>query len=188
MAKRFYMNRLAIVFSTPMTMLALIIFAIAWMENKTHETKYRIIMAVLALILLVIMFFYYRYKFRISSVIRKAENVDEYEKGGMLERSFILEDRMLAGCGFNVSEQKTTGIRKMSLEEKGRKIILHLTNSEGTFDMQAIDKGEAERFAAFMKRKNPDIILNNVTPKGNGTLKELGAGVTVSPLREDESE
>ena len=60
MAKRFYMNRLAIVFSTPMTMLALIIFAIAWMENKTHETKYRIIMAVLALILLVIMFFYYR--------------------------------------------------------------------------------------------------------------------------------
>lgn len=179
MAKRFYMNRLAIVFSTPMTMLALIIFAMAWMENKTHEVKYKIIMAVLAVILLVIMFFYYRYKLTISSVIRKSKNVSEYEKGGMLERSFILEDRMLAGCGFTVTEQKTTGIKEMTLEDKGRRIILHLINDEGNFDMQAIDRDEAERFAAFVKRKNPDIILNNVTPKGNGTLKELGAGITV---------
>ena len=179
MARRFYMNRLAIVFSTPMTMLALIIFAMAWMENKTHEGKYKIIMAILAAILLVIMFFYYRYKIGIASAIRKAENVSEYEKGGMLEKSFILEDRMLAGCGFTVTEQKTTGIREMVLEEKGRRIVLHLTNESGTFDMQAIDKDEAERFAAFVKRKNPGVILTNVTPKGNGTLRELGAGVQI---------
>ena len=45
--------------------------------------------------------------------------------------------------------------------------------------MQAIDKDEAERFAAFVKRKNPNVILTNVTPKGNGTLRELGAGVQI---------
>ena len=179
MAKRFYMNRLAIVFSTPMTLLALAVFSFAWLKNKNGDPKMTVAMAVTAAVLLIVMFFYYRYKFRISSVIRHCGNVNEYEKGGMLERSFILEDRMLAGCGLNVSEQKTDDIRQMVLEDKGRRIILHLTNPSGTFDMQAIDKDEAERFAAFIKRKNPAVILTNVTPKGNGTLRELGAGIQI---------
>jgi hypothetical protein len=43
------------------------------------------------------------------------------------------------------------------------------------FDADAIDMQEAQRFAAFLQRKNPEIILENVQPSGHGTLKELGA-------------
>ena len=179
MVKRYYMSRLAIVYSTPMTLMALAVFSVAWMQNRNHSQNLKIVMFALALLLGVIMFFYYRNKFRISSVLRHVENVNEYEKGGMLERSFILEDRMLAGCGLNIKELKTTGICSLELEEKGRRLILHITNDEGTFDAQAIDKDEAARFAAFMKRKNPGILLKNIEPKGQGTLKELGAGITV---------
>lgn len=179
MVKRYYMSRLALVFSMPMTLMALAVFAVAWMQNKNQSQSLKIVMFVLAVLLMIIMFFYYRNKFRINSVLRKAKDVNEYEKGGMLERSFILEDRMLAGCGLQVTEQKTTGIRQMDLEEKGHRLILHLSNEEGSFDAQVIDRDEAGRFAAFIKRKNPGVVLNNIEPKGKGTLEELGAGITV---------
>lgn len=179
MVKRYYMSRIALIYSAPMTLLAFSIFIVAWFDNKNTTAKLKPVMIVLAVILFAVMFFYYRSKFRISSALRKVENVEEYEKGGMLERSFVLEDRMLAGSGLSVKELKTTGVKEMELEEKGRKLILHITNDEGTYDAQVIDRDEAGRFAAFMKRKNPGIILKNVDPKGNGTLRELGAGVTV---------
>lgn len=179
MVKRYYTSRIALVFSAPMTLLAFSVFIVAWFDNKNTSAKLKPVMIVLAVLLGIVMFFYYRYKIRISSALRKVENLEEYEKGGMLERSFILEERMLAGSGLGVKELKTAGVKKLELEDKGHKLILHITNGEGTFDAQVIDRSEAERFAAFMKRKNPDIILSNVEPKGNGTLKELGAGVTV---------
>lgn len=55
-------------------------------------------------------------------------------------------------------------------------MILELTGKQGTFKVMTIDRDEAERFAAFIKRKNPACVLN-IEPKGNGTLQELGAGV-----------
>lgn len=185
MVKRYYMSRIALVFSAPMTLLAFTIFIVAWFDNRNTTAKLKPVMIVLAIILFAVMFFYYKNKLGISSALRKVKNIGEYENGGMLERSFVLEDRMLAGVGLRVKELKTTGVKQMDLEEKGRKLILHITNEEGTYDAQVIDKDEAERFAAFMKRKNPGIILNNVKTKGNGTLRELGAGVTVSPLSKD---
>jgi len=86
---------------------------------------------------------------------------------------------MLAGCGLRVKELKTTGVKQLELEDKGHRLILHIINNEGVYDAQVIDRNEAERFAAFMQRKNPGIILKNIEPKGNGTLKELGAGVQI---------
>jgi len=179
MVKRYYTSRIALVFSAPVTLLAFSVFIVAWFDNKNTTAKLKPVMIVLAVLLGIVMFFYYRNKIRLSSALRKVEKVDEYEKGGMLERSFILEDRMLAGCGLRVKELKTTGVKQLELEDKGHRLILHITNNEGVYDAQVIDRNEAERFAAFMQRKNPGIILKNIEPKGNGTLKELGAGVQI---------
>ena len=179
MVKRYYMSRLSLYYSMPMTLLALAVFAFAWMYNKNHDPKMKIFMGILGSVLAVVMFFYYRQKLRISSSLRKVKNIEEYENGGMLERSFILEDRMLAGAGRDVAEKSTAGILQMHLEEKGRNVILHLTTAEETFDMKAADRSEAERFAAFLQRKNPQIVFFNVKPKGSGSLRDLGAGITV---------
>ena len=51
-----------------------------------------------------------------------------------------------------------------------------LTNAEKTFRMDAADMDEAQRFAAFIKRKNPSCVMN-IDTKGNGSLQELGAGI-----------
>ncbi len=176
MVKRFYNGLLALYFSTPMTMLAFAVFVIAFMDTKNPEKNLRPLWIGTAVILAVLMFFYYRFKLGIAKSLRNVKNQDAYGEGGMLDRSFILEDRMIAGYGFHCEEHSTTGITKLEAQEKGKHVQLFVTSEEGTFRMDAVDVNEARRFAAFIKRKNPDCVLENIVTRGKGTLQELGAG------------
>ncbi len=176
MVKRFYSGLLAMYFSAPMTILAFAEFAVAFLDNRNPDRNLKPLMLGIAAVLAAVMFFYYKNKLAIARSLHHVQNIQEYDRGGALDRSFILEDRMIAGCGFHCEEQKTEGIQKLEASEKGRKMILELTGKQGTFKVMTIDRDEAERFAAFIKRKNPACVLN-IEPKGNGTLQELGAGV-----------
>lgn len=177
MIRKFYQNRISLVFSAPMTICAFAVFIVAFvMRTDKAKPWMRIVLIVLGVILAVLMFFYYKNKISTGMALRKIKDPDAYLEGGAVDASFILEDRMLAGNGFSVSEKKTEGIRRMEVSEKGRKTLITLEGSEGTFSLTAMSKEEAQRFAAFLKRKNPDMEMN-IEPKGNGTLKELGAGV-----------
>ncbi len=178
MVKRFYQGLISLRFSMPMTFLAFTIFIIAFFRTKSDKPFLTYTMAAVAAVLAVTMFFYYKAKFGISRSLRKVKNIEEYERAGMLDRSFILEERMLLGYGLTVREEKTTGITECMIEEKGRKAIIHLTGENGAFDANAIDVAEAQRFAAFLKRKNPEIKLN-MEPLGSGSLKELGANLKI---------
>ena len=179
MVKRFYQGLISLRYSMPMTFLAFTIFIVAFFRTKSEKPFLTVMMAVLAAVLAVIMFFYYKAKLGISKSLRKVENIEEYERGGMLDRSFILEERMLLGYGLKVQEEKTSGITECMIEEKGHKAIVHLKKADGTtVDANAIDVAEAQRFAAFLKRKNPDIALN-MDPLGSGSLKELGANLKI---------
>ena len=175
MIKRFYYGLISLYYSFFLTGLPLVIFVLAFARQKNPKPALQYGMIAATVLLAVIMAFYYAKKINVSRSLKNVENIEEYEKGGMLDRSYLLEDRMLAGFGLSVHEYKTTGITKLSAEEKGRKVILTLTGTEGEFKATALDRSEAERFAAFIQRKNPDVILENITPKGSGTLKELGA-------------
>ena len=178
MVKRFYQGLISLRFSMPMTFLAFSIFIVAFFRTKSDKPFLTVIMGCLAAVLAVIMFFYYKAKLGVARTLHNVENIEEYERGGMLDRSFILEDRMLAGYGLKVKEIRTDHIQECRIEEKGRKALIHMTTDEGPVSANAIDLGEAQRFAAFLKRKNPDIVLN-MEPAGNGTLKELGANIKV---------
>ena len=174
MVKRFYYGLVSLRFSVLLTGIPMAIFFLAFASNRKHASSYPISMFILTFVLAVVMAIYYFYKFRISRTLRKVKNVDEFLSGGMLDRSYVLEDRMLAGIGLTVSERKTTGITSMTVEEKGRKIICHVKAKDGDFDCSCIDMNEAQRFAGYLKKRNPGIELN-VEPLGKGTLKDLGA-------------
>ena len=172
--KRFYYGLVSLRYSFLLVGIPLVIFFLAFAGNKKHGTPYSLPMLLLTIVLAIVMAVYYRHKFLIARTLKKVDQVDEFLSGGMLDRSYILEDRMLAGIGLTVSEQKTTGIKKMVVEDKGRKVVCHVFGSDGEFAVSCLDMNEAQRFAAFLKRKNPDIELN-VEPVGTGSLKELGA-------------
>lgn len=174
MVKLFYKGLVSMRYSIPMTMNVFVIFALAFAYVQRSVFWVRPVMGAMTVLLAVQMFFYYRNKFRIAGVLRRIDRLEEFEHAGMLDRSFILEDRMIAGCGFTISEQPTTGITSCEPEERGRKTILHLNGSKGPFDVSVIDYGEAQRFVGFLLRKNPGM-KTGIKPKGGGTLKDLGA-------------
>ena len=104
------------------------------------------------------------------------KDVNAYLSGGMVDRTYILEDRMLACADLNLKEMSTTGVKTLELrEEKHGKPYMKLTYDSDVCTVTAISMEEAQRFTAFIQRKNPDVQISGIEPKGTGTLKELGA-------------
>lgn len=179
MVRKYYQSLNSLKFAPPMTGIAFLIFVEAFLysSNKTNmKAKYA--MVITALILAAVMFFYYKNKLRINNTLKKIDNVEEYTKGGMVNQSYILNDRMLLCNNTHLQEMKTKEITELELEEKNHgKYLLHIKDKETDFPITLLDKEEGQRLAAFLRQKNPQLQLKNIEPKGNGTLKDLGAGV-----------
>lgn len=179
MIQKFYQSVNAMKFAIPMTGLAFLIFVEAFLMTMGKAvSKLYIALILTAAVLGVIMFFYYKNKFHIASQLKKVKDLQAYENGGMLDRTYFLEDRMLVCSGLNIEEVMTKDLQGAVLEEKAHgKYVLHLKDADHFIDMSLLDQEEGQRAAAYLKRVNPAIALTNVEPKGSGTLKELGADV-----------
>jgi hypothetical protein len=176
MIRKFYQSYNSLKYGPLMTFLAFAIFAEAFIYTSKGQPGLRTAMIITAVLLAVVMVFYYRQKILIGLTLRKVKDLDAYEKGGCIDRTWILEDRVLACDRSKISEHQTGDITEAVLEEKNHgKYVLHCRDSKGTFTISLMDRGDGERLAAFLQRKNPQIRLTNVTPKGKGTLQELGA-------------
>lgn len=180
MVKRYYYGLVSLRYVYFMFGLPMIIFVLAFMMTKRKNPVLYVLMGVCAVLLGIVLIFYYKNKYRIWHTLKQVDNLEEYAAGGMVDRSYILEDRMLACEGLNVQEHRTDDIDSLELKEgKHGSVLLHIESEEGSYDMTAISKQEAQRFAAFLQKKNPDIRLINIQTSGNGTLHELGAGVQI---------
>ena len=176
MVKKFYYGLVSLKYAYAMFGIPLVIFTIAFVETKSHHPVFQIFMGICAVILAAVMVFYYRDKLRIRKTIRAVKDVNAYLSGGMVDRTYILEDRMLACADLNLKEMSTTGVKTLELrEEKHGKPYMKLTYDSDVCTVTAISMEEAQRFTAFIQRKNPDVQISGIEPKGNGTLKELGA-------------
>lgn len=179
MVNKYYQSLNALHFSMPMTTLAILIFAQAYLltEGKA-PSKIKITMILTAIVLVILMFFYYRNKLKIRKALKNVQNIKEYEQGGMVNRSYILEQRLLACNGLDIQEVQTKDVKELSLEEKNHgKYYLHLHCNDKIVIMSLLDKEDGQKVASYFQKRNPNIVLTNIQPKGNGTLKELGAGV-----------
>ena len=174
MIRRFYLGLNSLRYGKFLVGFAFGIFLFAFLYERDHNPVYRIPMAILAILLAITMFFYYKTKIHINKTLKQVDHLEEYEKAAMLEASFILEDRMLVGDPLHIEEHSTNNITKASYEEKGRKGLLHMESLEGNYDISCLNREEAERFIAFLLKKNEGMVLYNIEAKGSGTLEELG--------------
>ena len=178
MIKKFYYGLVSLKYVYFMFGIPLVVFVIAFLETKVHNPMLKVGMGICAVILAVVLFFYYRDKLRISKILKSVNNVSEYLKGGMVDRTYILEERMLACADLNLKEVKTTGIQKLEkVDERKGKPYLQLSYENEKVTVSAISNEEAQRFAAFIQRKNASVQLVNIETKGSGTLKERGASI-----------
>jgi hypothetical protein len=179
MIKKFYQSVNSMKFAIPMTSLAFLIFVEAFLMTMGKAvSKLYIALIITAVILAVIMVFYYYNKIKVNTQLKKVNDLKAYEDGGMIDRTYILEDRMLVCCGIKIEEVKTKDVVGAVLEEKAHgKYVMHLKDASHFIDMSLLDKEDGQKVAAYLKRVNPSVSLTNVEPKGQGTLKELGADV-----------
>ena len=176
MIKKYYQSLNSLLYGPFMTPLVFLVFALAFFYQKKGIQELLYAMMVGTAILGVILVMYYTNKFKISRALKSIRNIEEYEKGGVIDRSWILNDRMIACIGLDMHEESTMDIQVMKVEEGVHgKLTIYLTNKEKTFSLSCRDKGEARRFAGYLQKRNPSIKLENIQPEGNGTLQDLGA-------------
>ena len=118
MVKKFYYGLVSLKYAYAMFGIPLVIFTIAFVETKSHHPVFKIFMGICAVILAAVMVFYYRDKLRIRKTIRAVKDVNAYLSGGMVDRTYILEDRMLACADLNLKEMSTTGVKTLELREE----------------------------------------------------------------------
>jgi len=177
MIKKYYQSLLSLKYSFPMTAMALIVFAFAWASTNREESWLKTGMTIAFVIELVIMIFYYKGKFSISKQLKAVNNLDEFEKGGMVRDSYLLDDRMLVYDQGKIEEHPSTGFTKASTKEnKYGRYPFTLTKEDGTsISLETDSKEQAQHFAAYLKKHNPAIELEGIIPAGTGSLKEFGA-------------
>lgn len=158
----------------------MLIFITAFIETRKKLSVFHTLMFIFIILLACVLAFYYKDKLHVLKQLKQVKDLVEYEKGGVVDRSWILEDRMLCAKGLNIREVRSSTVSKVVLlnEEKGKQ-VLELSVKDEIVPMTTISKEEAQRFVAYLKRKNPSIIVEGIEAKGNGSLQELGAGVQV---------
>ncbi len=179
MIKKYYYALISMKYAFFMFGLPVLVFVLAFLETKMKFSGFHYLMMVLAILLFIVLFFYYKDKMKVSKQLKKVSNLVEYSYGGVVDRSWILENRMLCCKDLEIHEVLPEKVSAVKEETIKNKVILHLYVDEKIVDMSALSEEEAQRFCAFLKRKNPDIALHGIEIKGKGTLQELGASAQV---------
>ena len=102
MIKKYYQSLNSLLYGPFMTPLVFLVFALAFFYEKKGIQELRYAMMVGTAILGVILVMYYTKKFKIARALKSIRNIEEYEKGGVIDRSWILNDRMIAGIGLDM--------------------------------------------------------------------------------------
>ena len=180
MIKKYYQSLLSVRYSFALITPALVIFFLAFRGRSKPDALYKYGIYFTTAVLLVVMFFYYRSKIRIYKGLKNIKDLEEYEKGGMLKDSYLLEDRILTiDKKFNIHEYPTTDINGILVTElKNGCARIECVKNTGDFSFEADSMLQAEHFAAYIKRRNPNAVIGGVKPAGKGFLKEFGAEYT----------
>lgn len=180
MIKKYYYSLVSMKYVYFMFGLPLMIFLLAFIETRKKAEWLRYGMIVFAFALAIVMFFYYKDKYKVFKQLKNVKDIQEYEKGGVVDRTWILEDRMLCCYRFDIEEVNVCDVKKVTKDDlSAKKVILHLFTENKEIQMTALDDDEASRFVAFLKKKNTNLVSEGIEEKGNGTLQELGAGIQV---------
>lgn len=171
MIKRFYKGLLGLRYSWILTLAAVITLVLAFLHTNRQEEIYRTLLMIWIIPLAAFLIFYYYQKLSLNKALNQIKNIQEYEKGGMVKNTCVLEDRMLVGNGTTVKEYPTDQILELRGVDKG----VEVKREEETFLIETLDAEEARRLVAFLKRKNPKATIVDIEPKGDGSLTSLGA-------------
>lgn len=171
MIKRYYKSCISMRMAVPLLISAVLVFIFAYLTFSRDNQTFYVCGVVCGIVLIALMAYSEFRKYQIGRQVSIVKNREQYmDEGAMLGKSFFLEDRMLI-CSekLQVKEYPVTGLTKFNCTAVKKKYRIELDSVSFMTD----NKIQAQRLAAFLKRKNPDMTITGITPDGTGTFKEL---------------
>ncbi|QRG86768.1 hypothetical protein [Bulleidia sp. zg-1006] len=172
MIKKYYQSLHSLKYSLILPGLTFLIFVIAYIRDKKHNSSLTTVLIILVALLAVIMVFYYLGKVRISKQLKTIENLDAYKEGGMVDKSWILENRILSYHQGVIQEINVSDIQSMKVEEGKHGKYTFIFNDHVKMSCQ--DLSEGRRLLALLLKANPSIHYQGLEPEGNGRIQSLG--------------
>ena len=175
MIRRYYKSVISLKAALRQTINALLVFRFAYLTFHTGTKTYWYLGVITGITLIIQIILTEIKKASTTRSLHQVKHADQYyDEGAMLGKSFFLEDRILLCTDkIQVKEYPSTGWTQMHIKS-GKKETMQVTlqGSENiTFTVD--NKLQAERLAAFLKKRNKEITIDGIAPKGNGTLQEL---------------
>ena len=150
------------------------ILILAYINGKLFLDWLRYVILACVAGVVVILILYTRDRMHTGKQLNNIKKQSEYKNATVLGYVFFLENRVAAYAKGDVIEDDYSGITDATLliGKKGKRAV-RLTINGKDFDTQVATTQQAERLAAFLKKKNPEIRLHDLKTKGPGTWKSI---------------
>lgn len=156
--------------------LSFLIFILAFLFFRTHSMAFRMAALLVAIVLIVFMVMFYGERATISGKLKKLDNWKEYNDSYIIGQAFLLEDRMLV-YDRRIIEIHYKDLKKITgAPSKADRYLLTFATDELTCRDITSSKGQAERFAAMLVKRNPQIDLSGIEAKGDGIIAHVESG------------
>lgn len=174
MIRRYYLSVISLKYSFWLTSMSLVIFALAFLyvSGKVFLKPY---LAAAAAVLAVMLFLYYRDKIRLSHSLKKIKEIQTYSNSPEIDSCYFQEERMIGyGRKKGLLESDYSNLKELKLASENHGTFhLELMTEEDTMCFRSFSKKEIQALAAFLKRKQPNLLLTGIQPEGSGSLSEL---------------
>lgn len=116
----------------------------------------------------------YRYdRYRLGKQLKALPDVSQYEDGILLGRCILSGDSFLYFDGKTVAEHPYAVLKEAEYHPVKGKHLLALTGEDREYTAEAGSEAQAQRVFAFLKDRNPGIILTGTEPSGDGRLHSI---------------
>ncbi len=156
---------------------AILIFILAACYFKTGIPAFRIAALITAVILAVLLIRFYTERMSIPKKLSRFKNWKEYNDSYIIGQAFMLEDRMLVYDNHKILEFYYQDINELkgAPGKRDNWDVVYISAGQSAKNTTS-SKGQAERLAAFLKAKNPELIIEGIEPSGDGILSHIESG------------
>lgn len=174
MLRRYISGFIAMRYITPEFSLAALIMIMAYVYGRYDIELLRYVILACTAAVVVILFLYTKDRIHTGRQLDLIMRQDDFRQCILLGYVFFLEDRLVAYNKGNVVEDDYSRITDATLltGKKGKQAVQLLIEGRD-YEAQVATPQQAERLAAFLKKKNPTIQLHDLKTKGPGTWKSI---------------
>ena len=154
--------------------LTAVVMILAYINGMFEISFLKYLIYALTIAVIGVVALYFKDRITLGSVVDGIKKQNEFKQSILLGFIFFLEDRLVAYRPGSVVEDDYSRVSDATLlvGKKGKRIV-QLTIDGKTYDAQVSTAQQAERLAAFLKRKNPNIKLHDLKTKGSGAWSAI---------------